>query len=53
MTHEEFVELVAKMRDKQNTYFRTKSRIALDESKALEKAVDAAIYDFRFGGVLL
>lgn len=43
MSDYEFRELVAKMRSAQRDYFRTRSRDALDQSKQLERAVDAAI----------
>lgn len=39
----EFAETVKKMRDAQKEYFRTKSGIALNESKKLEKKVDEMI----------
>jgi hypothetical protein len=35
--------LVADMRRSQKDYFRTRSSAALEESKRLEKAVDAAV----------
>lgn len=35
-----YVELVEKMRETQNEYFRTKSTNALNRAKILEKAVD-------------
>lgn len=43
MTESEFRELVAKMRSAQKAYFRTRSLDALDQSKRLERAVDAVI----------
>lgn len=43
MTDMEFVKLVAECRRLQKNYFRTRSTGALDESKRLEKQVDAAV----------
>lgn len=37
---DEFIEAVKKMRKAQNEYFRTRSGIALNEAKKLEKQVD-------------
>lgn len=39
----EFAETVKKMRNAQKEYFRTRSGIALNESKKLEKKVDELI----------
>lgn len=43
MTVGEFADLVEKMRKAQKTYFSTRSQKALEESKLLEKQVDALI----------
>ena len=37
---DEFIEAVKKMKKAQNEYFRTRSGIALNEAKKLEKHVD-------------
>jgi len=43
MTAKEFFDLVSDMRSKQREYFRTRSTSVLNESKALERLVDAEI----------
>lgn len=43
MTQLEFLELVAAMRATQTNYFKTRSKSILQESKALERQVDAAV----------
>lgn len=43
MTAKEFFDLVSDMRSKQKEYFRTRSTSVLNESKALERLVDAEI----------
>lgn len=43
MTVGEFVNLVEKMRKAQKAYFSTRRQKALEESKTLEKQVDALI----------
>lgn len=43
MDAKQFFTLVARMREKQREYFRTKSSTALRESKELERIVDAEI----------
>lgn len=43
MTAKEFFDLVSDMREKQREYFRTRSTSVLNESKALERLVDAEI----------
>lgn len=43
MTARDFFDLVARMRDKQKEYFRTRSGSVLKESKQLEKQVDEEI----------
>lgn len=43
MTVKEFLILCAQMRKAQKQYFTTRSRRALDESKALEARVDAIL----------
>lgn len=53
MTHNEFIDLVAKMRYHQKEFFRARKQTDLTESKRLEKAVDQAIADFKEGGYLL
>lgn len=44
MKAEEFFALVAKMRDKQREYFKTRHKLTLVEAKRLEHAVDNEIY---------
>ena len=39
----QFFDLVCRMREAQKTYFRTRATPALNESRRLEKAVDAEI----------
>ena len=41
MTDKEFIDLVEKMRAKQKEYFATRDRAVLQESKKLERQVDA------------
>lgn len=41
----QLAEAVKKMRVQQNEYFRTKSSIALNNSKKLEKDVDAMVLE--------
>lgn len=43
MTSKDFFHLVARMRDRQKEYFRTRSGSVLKESKQLEKQVDEEI----------
>lgn len=43
MTAEHFFHLVARMRSAQKSYFKTKSQMALNESKRLEQEVDREI----------
>ena len=43
MTAKEFFDLVSDMRLKQKEYFRTRNTSVLNESKALERLVDAEI----------
>lgn len=43
MNAKEFFGLVSDMREKQKEYFRTRSTSVLNESKALERLVDAEI----------
>jgi len=43
MDAKSFFDLVAKMREKQKEYFRTRSGSALSHSRDLEKRVDAEI----------
>ena len=43
MTDTEFRTLVARMREAQRSYFRTRSQAALAESKRLEALVDAQL----------
>ena len=43
MTAKEFFDLVSDMRSQQKEYFRTRSTSVLNESKALERLVDAEI----------
>lgn len=50
MTARDFFTLVARMRDKQKEYFRTRSSSVLQESKRLEKQVDDEIQ--RVNGII-
>ncbi len=43
MTAKEFFDLVAEMRSNQKMFFRTHNNYALEESKRLERLVDAEI----------
>lgn len=43
MTAKEFFDLVSQMREKQKEYFRIRNASALNESKTLERRVDAEI----------
>ena len=43
MTPHEFFRKVERMRSKQKEYFRTRSKTALNQSKAVEREVDAEI----------
>lgn len=43
MTPKQFFDLVARMRSAQKSYFKTKSQMALNESKRLEHEVDREI----------
>ena len=43
MNAKQFFQNVALMRQKQKEYFKTRSPIALQDSKTLEKAIDAEI----------
>lgn len=43
MTAEQFFHLVARMRSALKSYFKTKSQMALNESKRLEQEVDREI----------
>ena len=43
MTEADFRALVCRMRKAQRDYFRTRDRVILDESKRLEREVDAEI----------
>lgn len=43
MTPKQFLDLVARMREEQKKFFRTKSQTALNESKRLEQEVDREI----------
>lgn len=43
MTPKQFFDLVARMREEQKKFFRTKSQTALTESKRLEQEVDREI----------
>lgn len=45
MSHDEFKQLVARMRQAQKDYFRIRSGDALLLSKKLEREVDAALQD--------
>lgn len=49
MTGEEFMTLVRRMRAKQKEYFRTRSSVALRESKQLEREVDRLLAEDRDG----
>ena len=50
MTARDFFTLVARMRDRQKEYFRTRSVSVLQESKRLEKQVDDEIQ--RVNGII-
>lgn len=43
MNYQEFTELVRSMRQAQRQYFKTRNPEILEQSKKLEKAVDAEI----------
>ena len=43
MTPKQFFDLVSRMRSAQKSYFKTKSQMALNESKRLEQEVDREI----------
>lgn len=43
----EFIELVKKMRDCQNRYFRTRDKADLISSKTVEKEVDTFIREYQ------
>ncbi|VTT98904.1 unnamed protein product [Gemmataceae bacterium] len=45
MTDRAFVDLVARMRERQRRYFRDRSATTLDECKALEREVDRAVLE--------
>jgi hypothetical protein len=47
MTQAEFIDVVTQMRTAQKTYFKTRSKTILEQSKALERSVDAAIAKFQ------
>lgn len=47
MMHDEFVKLVASMREMQRMYFRRRTPEALQSSKELERQVDQAIAALR------
>jgi len=47
MEMNEFVDLVARMRVQQRSYFRERDSAALRESKKLEKEVDRAVEEMR------
>lgn len=49
MTAREFAELVKRMREAQRTYFRTRAASVLEESKRLEREVDAVVSDILSG----
>lgn len=48
---EDFINLVAAMREHQKMFFSTKSRHHLEQSKNYEKMVDAKIKDLKSGQV--
>lgn len=43
MTEKDFRELVRRMREAQQNYFRTRRKAYLDHSRSLEKQVDAEL----------
>lgn len=45
MTDKDFRELVRRMREAQQNYFRTRHKTYLDYSRSLEKQVDAELRD--------
>lgn len=46
MTHQQFINLVCRMRSAQKAYFRTRYMSDLELSKTLEAQVDQALRDF-------
>jgi len=52
MSYKEFVNLVEKMRTHQRNFFTFHKQFDLDESKRLEKIVDAEIKSQKEGGGL-
>ena len=52
MSYKEFVDLVEKMREHQRNFFTLRKQLDLDESKRLEKIVDAEIKSQKEGGGL-
>ena len=50
MDIKEYAQVVADCRKAQKEYFRTRSTAALEQSKALEKALDAATAEVVNGG---
>lgn len=47
MTTEQFITLVSDMRKAQKEYFRTRSKVVLEESKRLERMVDAELENIK------
>lgn len=48
MTYNDFIRLVASMRQAQKEYFRTRSKDVLRQSIDLEKQVDRAVEEYLF-----
>ena len=46
MSQAQFILLVRDMRNAQKNYFRTRDKIVLEESKRLEREVDAVIKQY-------
>lgn len=46
MTHQQFIDLVCRMRSAQKQYFRTRTFADLEESKKLEREVDKALQEY-------
>ena len=47
----DFIRLVSDMRSAQKEYFRTRDRVALQNSKMLEKSVDAMLATLKQGNI--
>lgn len=47
LQHDEFIDLVAKMRKYQNEYFATRTQVAYNTARSLERKVDAALAEYK------